>query len=631
MIKNENESKENIKKILGQKRERTKNSFNKKILNSEEKSEEKIINKASKKIYFRKSKNEIRKKYKILIENYYFDKYGLSEIQVNCIFCNLKGFYSNELLFFKNEKYLFYYLKYIFHINKNKLFNNKIFLNNYNDIKKIKKKNFIFQIKFFLPKTICKSCFLKIIKSQNIIQNLIQIFHNSEQISFIKNDNSFEYGKISLKDNNSENKKKYNFETSNFLNGINNIKIKKDIFNFNNFGSKKEIELNDEGYINDNNNKSGDESKYKNLILKNNETKNIEFNNFEEESNMNLNKNINTNIYNNNFNINVNKSFLRDSHSNINNMTNCNYENNLNKNINNNSYNNYNNFNKYNIIINDIYYKNNITINSINSNINEKNNKFDYDFIVKSINNKDNNQKNNIKLKNNKFLIIDNPQNNCNKNFGENSHVSYDRKSFIGNNKIDNNYKPINNQNNNSINQLKFENNINVNELKKEDNINELNKNEARQLFSDHFPEFIICLNELKVKIVDIIKLFKQLKLQYNFIINYYPNLFDIIASHKKSFFLLQYIAESEIANSISLFHHYIFQRINIISEILNYFEKQKDLSFEQINEIKNLKIYIKYLFIQANENNNAFIDTMSKFINVLKSFIILLEQNKNI
>jgi hypothetical protein len=186
--------------------------------------------------------------------------------------------------------------------------------------------------------------------------------------------------------------------------------------------------------------------------------------------------------------------------------------------------------------------------------------------------------------------------------------------------------KTINNQENIPNQQLKLENNINFNESK----INSININQTRQLFSNQHTEFQNCLIELKSKILDIINLFNQIKNQYYFLLNNYPNLSEIIISYKKSFFLLHYVAESEIINNLIIFQHYINQRIMIIITILNYLGDKVSLSDSQVEEIKQLKLEVKELYLSAEKNNNIFIESMNKFLEVLKSFWILFEPNKN-
>ena len=295
-----------------------------------------------------------------------------------------------------------------------------------------------------------------------------------------------------------------------------------------------------------------------------------------------LNDNINEN-YNNNFAF-INNNLDAKNDKNI-----CNLNNNNHNNINNNNYITYNNFNKYNIVINDIIYKNNITINS-----------------------------NNLEK-----------ENNSNNNLFNNSNFFYE------NNNIE---KKVNSNNENFISKKNNQNELlNKNNLININNINIKEKNQLsesniiKNLFSDQFPDLLLCLTELKEKISEIIKIFKQLKKQYDFILNYYPNLIEIILCFKKSFFLLNFVATSEIVNNLAISHHYIFQRINIISKIIIYLENKPNISSEIINEISNLKITIQNIRNKAEKNNKDFRDSMNKFMDFLKNFPYLNNNNKNI
>ena len=134
----------------------------------------------------------------------------------------------------------------------------------------------------------------------------------------------------------------------------------------------------------------------------------------------------------------------------------------------------------------------------------------------------------------------------------------------------------------------------------------------------------------MKDKLSDIIILSQQLKNQYDYVINNYPNLLDIIISLKKSSFLLHFVATSEIVNNLALSHHYIFQRINIISDIINHFEKSPNLHSDEINEIKNLKTSIQNVYLLAQKKNKEFRESMEKFLDILKTFLLFKNQKEN-
>ena len=338
-----------------------------------------------------------------------------------------------------------------------------------------------------------------------------------------------------------------------------------------------------------NNYYSSNELNLINMEIKNNNFKNQNFveknttiNSSLDKSNENLVRNDNN--YKNKFTFINNKLDLKNDFNSSNYISNLNdggnYSNKTNNN--NNNYINYNN--KYNINFNDIVYKNKININS--NNIEEKNNSSNNDSVNEPMIIQ---EKNKIKIK-------------------------------------------VDSSDENNQNELL---NINTHDLIKNNIINEKNKiSESifiKYLYCDKFHELSLCLIELKNKISEIIKLFKQLKKKYDFIFNYYPYLFDIILYLKKSFFLLNFVATSEIVNNLALSHHYIFQRINIISKIINFLENRQNLSLTEINDIKNLKLNIENIYGQAEQNNKEFRYSMNKFMEILNIFPFINKRNGNI
>ena len=552
MIKNENLH-EN--KFISLKREKPKNSS---LLISRKRFKRKNINRANKKFHSKKINYKKFGKYNNLIENFYINTYGLIRIKERCASCGVQDFLTNELFYFKNMITLFFYLKYIFHVTKNKLFlDNKIYIENYNEIKRCKKIDFNLKTKFLFPKTICKKCFVNLINKPNLIQNLTNMLEGDDISSSIE------------------------------FNNINNINPN----NFNLIESKNKKD------------KFEDNMLYNNITLKNKELREKKYYQLKDQNIININENIN-NI--NNYNINGNNIIFNEI-----NINDYNYWKNkiitqLNKN------NNYNiiNFDKNNIINQEnIHSENNDEIKCIlNSLINQKidsnNISLDANEKYKQIINYD--SKNFLNVSD-PFIIKREKEDNTTFNFINNS-----------DNKLINNQENIPNQ------QLKLENNINENKN------NSININRTRQLFSNQHIEFQNCLIELKSKIFDIINLFNQIKNQYYFILNNYPNLTDIIISYKKSFFLLHYVAESEIVNNLIIFQHYINQRIMILITILNYLGEKVSLSDSQVEEIKNLKLEVKELYLRAEKNNNIFIESMNKFLEILKSFWIFIEPNIN-
>ena len=559
MIKNENLHE---KKFISLKREKPKNSS---LLISGKIFKGKNINRANKKFHSKKINYKKFGKYNNLIENFYINTYGLIRIKERCASCGVQDFLTNELFYFKNMITLFFYLKYIFHVTKNKLFlDNKIYIENYNEMKRFKKIDFNLKTKLLFPKTICKKCFINLINKQNLIQNLMNMLEGDDIFSSSIDANNI----ININPNN-----------------INLIEIK----------NKKD--------------KIGDNILYNNITLKNKELKEKKYYQLKDQNIININENIN-NI--NNYNINGNNIIFNEININDYNYLKNKIKTQMNK------INNYN-------IINDINFDKNNIINQ--ENLHSQNND-EFKYIFNSIINK--------KIDNNNISVDDNEKdkqiiNYDSKNFFNDSNpiITKEKEDNTTLNFINNSdNKTINNQKNIPNQQLNIENNINLNI--NANKINSININKTRQLFSNQHTEFQNCLIELKSKILDIINLFNQIKSQYYFLINNYPNLSDIIISYKKSFFLLHYVAESEIINNLVIFQHYINQRIMIIITILNYLGDKVSLSDSQVEEIKKLKLEVKELYLSAEKNNNIFIESMNKFLEVLKSFWILIEPNKN-
>ena len=110
------------------------------------------------------------------IEEYYSTKSEDTIISDNCFNCLMNNFKPNELLYFKKRKDLLTYLKYCFYFLKNILFlDNKIYIENIYDLDKCDI-NFLSGWKFFIPKAVCKACFLKIINLEHLFGNLKTIF-----------------------------------------------------------------------------------------------------------------------------------------------------------------------------------------------------------------------------------------------------------------------------------------------------------------------------------------------------------------------------------------------------------------------------------------------------------------------
>lgn len=120
------------------------------------------------------------------IEEYFTSKNGISTIKENCFKCLLTNFLSNELLYFNSRKDLFNYIKYCF------LLKNKLIITDEDTFQENKEKffnanaSFINGWRFFIPKTICKGCFMEIINMKNLISNIKTIFCDIEKDSLCK-------------------------------------------------------------------------------------------------------------------------------------------------------------------------------------------------------------------------------------------------------------------------------------------------------------------------------------------------------------------------------------------------------------------------------------------------------------
>ena len=110
------------------------------------------------------------------IEEYYSSKSEDINIKENCFNCLMSNFKPNELLYFSKRKDLLAYLKYCFYFLKNILFlDNQIYIENKYDLEKCDA-NYINGWKFFIPKTVCRGCFLQIINTEHLFGNLKTIF-----------------------------------------------------------------------------------------------------------------------------------------------------------------------------------------------------------------------------------------------------------------------------------------------------------------------------------------------------------------------------------------------------------------------------------------------------------------------
>ena len=120
------------------------------------------------------------------IEEFYTSKFGISTIKENCFKCLMTDFLSNELLYFNSRNELFNYCKYCFVSKRKNLFiDEDICKENKEDFFKANI-SFLNSWRFFIPKTICKGCFMEIINLKNLISNIKNIFSDIEKDSLCR-------------------------------------------------------------------------------------------------------------------------------------------------------------------------------------------------------------------------------------------------------------------------------------------------------------------------------------------------------------------------------------------------------------------------------------------------------------
>ena len=130
------------------------------------------------------------------IEEYYTSQYGISKINENCFICLMNSFLSNELLYFNSRLSLFNYCKDCFLHKSKKIFvDEKIYKKNKEQFFSVNQ-NFINSWRFFIPKTICKGCFLQLINQKDLIYSIKKIFSDTDNDSSCKT-NYRNYAKFS--------------------------------------------------------------------------------------------------------------------------------------------------------------------------------------------------------------------------------------------------------------------------------------------------------------------------------------------------------------------------------------------------------------------------------------------------
>ena len=121
------------------------------------------------------------------IEEYYIGKGKDSKINENCFNCLMNNFHENELLYFAKRKDLLTYLKYCFYFMKKILFtDNQIYTENKYDLDKCDI-HYLSGWKFFIPKTMCRGCFLQMINMEHLFGNLKTIFSDVDATTLRRN------------------------------------------------------------------------------------------------------------------------------------------------------------------------------------------------------------------------------------------------------------------------------------------------------------------------------------------------------------------------------------------------------------------------------------------------------------
>ena len=156
-----------------------KKSFENNLINFEEIVAEKIeFNKKKVKIKDFITKTQLEE-----IEEYYILQYGIKKIKENCFICLMNDFLSNELLYFSNRHNLLDYCRHCFlHYNKIIFVDEKITKKNKEQFFSVNEK-FMNCWRFFIPKTICKGCFMQLINTKDLIYKIRNIFCDTDDNS----------------------------------------------------------------------------------------------------------------------------------------------------------------------------------------------------------------------------------------------------------------------------------------------------------------------------------------------------------------------------------------------------------------------------------------------------------------
>ena len=122
-----------------------------------------------------------------MIESYYMNKGEETRVKENCFNCLMSDFLPNELVYFAKRKDLLTYLRYCFYFLKKAIFlDNQTYINNCYDLDKCNS-SYLKGWKFFIPKTMCKACFLQMINKEHLFGNLKTIFSDVDATILRKN------------------------------------------------------------------------------------------------------------------------------------------------------------------------------------------------------------------------------------------------------------------------------------------------------------------------------------------------------------------------------------------------------------------------------------------------------------
>jgi len=516
------------------------------------------------------------------VQDYYLSIENDSIVKENCHKCLMTDFECNELLHFNSRKELLNYLKYCFVFEKKILFtNHQIYINNKYDLEKCDS-SYLNGWRFFIPKTICKSCFMKIINMDKLFANLKTVICDvSPKRNKINNSSNSNHKNINNNIyNNNEGKgiinNKKNGNATN-VGGIKRIHAKKKYIRSKRIhGSQRINNIN-------NNNSNNKMNNIKNNYKNNNKNlmKNHHFNK----------KNNNKNINNNNNKINENILLIDDNNNII-----------IDKKI-----------------FNDSLFK------SIE---NYKNNNSNKDNKIKNIENIENN---NINNKYNSQILFS--QNQLRSNNNNNNQNNYQSNNSIGNttinninivNKFNNKIDAFSNNNNNN-NIISITNNNNINSYNQNDLLKFNNKqsNLIPKIFSNKYYVFIY------VKITEILNIIKELKdnlKKYNSLFSNNGYLFqNSKIQFYKNFYNLIFVIYKKQTELNNFFNNFLDNISKLKSKIYsmytqpmfqNYYQKICSM-FEHLNKLEN----------ENKENFENYQNLFNNFCNISNQLLLIIKQ----